>query len=994
MATQAIRCPHCTTVLKLPHQESGPIQGKCPKCAAEFEIAQPKPAVEATEGPRPVPGRPGSGTHPAAGAGKRSSGGWMLAAGAVVLVLGVLGTGCAGVGIWFYTTRDQQPIAKNSPDKAADKSKDVAQVDGAQKKKNDDGDKKKAPPKKEVRVGYEHIPFDAVAPLAKLEQIKAVQIKGKSSGADGSNVHDVVISWESVKRFKHDNKTARETSNLVLIRDHGWSIEGEKILALDRDSLESHQNLNYAVIVADLIALTDDGFKILKGDESVVRGKKCFNLLVLRDDRPTIKLSFDSGTKLLFKSELKGRFFDAKGKLTPDDIQVEFYFTIYLANEGINHWRKVEQFRDGARHSEIIVSDVKFLARADDALFLAPGIEKQVADVQASYKIADARDLIKRALDHLGADAGSDFSRLAAGLGHKETDVRTAAKNALRAYGQLWRIDQMAAFERADIGALVALIKSSDDAELRSVGIDGVARLGMQADQAVTPLLTLAKEGKDPAVLASVMVALRHIGVRSDETLRLLETHIDNSALAVRDAAALGLVQLAPEKVTSKSLAEFMGRPNKVVSAAAGRLLRQRLSTVTAKDLPELKQGLRSPARDARLAYIDAVSSLKAEGRDAVPELTILVGSSDSEVSTQAIRALDSMDKLVEVTRTSSDSAVLTAALDALKTKALKTDEALAVYQKHLDHVDAGVKLSAAMALLELGPDRLTTDRLTDMMGWPTEEVRTGAGKLLRKKLATLTPQDMAAVRQGLKSPVREIRLAFIEALGTIKGASAEAVPELTSLLTSTEKDVAIQACWALEKMGKSGEKAVPALVKTVDAADKSIGIAATLALFRIDPANAVLKTKGAQLLVEDLKPDTSNLKAFLANPVQGTAALTLLDFGEPGVEPMFQHLMIKNNPVKLPEDQQIEGTASRLLAYELLKKLAKRATDTGDRNLAAALKKKELTLERFWSKTEKNLALQVPFRADLSADVKMLYLNTSVAVDSAHRAIQNMRVP
>lgn len=591
-------------------------------------------------------------------------------------------------------------------------------------------------------------------------------------------------------------------------------------------------------------------------------------------------------------------------------------------------------------------------------------------------------------------DSGSDFSRLAKRVNHTDPEVCAAVRNALRAYAQLSKKNQVPALEREDVGALVSLLKSSDDTDLQAFAVAEMTRLGPQADQAVPALVELARDSRDPTVLASALAALTTIGVRSEETLNVFEKYLDHPTAGVRDQAALALLQLGPERLQLNRVTELMARPNDEVRVAATRVLRQKLAAVTAKDLPALREGLKNPQREVRLAYIDAIGSLKDDGRDAAPELTLLLASTDAEISAQAIRALDNMGKLLEVARTNGDPAILKASLGALKTKGVKTDESLTVYQKHLDHADDGVKTSAALALVDLGPERLTTERLIDLMGSPSDDLRTSAGKLLRKKLAGLTRQDMPALRQGLKSPVREVRLAFLSALGAIKGASAEALPELMPLLTSPDKEIAIQACLSLETTGKAGDKAVPALVKAMELSDKPVARAATLALFKIDPANDILKTKGVPLLVADLQPDIRDLKAFLAKPVSGKAALAIVEMGDAAVEPVVKHLLINNDPKKLRGDEQVQGTAARLLGYELLKEFAKRAKANGDRSLAAALKKHENRLQFYFEPTEAKLAAQAKFLPDLTPETRQLYAHAAVSAAQAHRATGAVRIP
>lgn len=51
---------------------------------------------------------------------------------------------------------------------------------------------------------------------------------------------------------------------------------------------------------------------------------------------------------------------------------IEVYFSDYQESDGIKHWRKAEQFRNGQKGPELRVRTVRFLDKIDESLFGPP----------------------------------------------------------------------------------------------------------------------------------------------------------------------------------------------------------------------------------------------------------------------------------------------------------------------------------------------------------------------------------------------------------------------------------------------------------------------------------------------------------------------------------------------------------------------------------------------------------------------------------------------
>ena len=508
----------------------------------------------------------------------------------------------------------------------------------------------------------------------------------------------------------------------------------------------------------------------------------------------------------------------------------------------------------------------------------------ETPEVLAANELADKKAKITQTLVKLGSDTAvnSDFTRLVKGLTHDNVNLRPQARKALNTYVELWQKNEVPPLQRADVPSLVALLNSrkSDDVELHSFAIAGVTRLGPQATAAARSLLEIAITNPETKVLASVLVALKATGVKSDGTLSLFEKHLDHPDASVNDPAASALLQLAPIRLPWKRVFDLVNRPNLEVRVAADKLLRQKLVNSTSKDLLDLRQGLKNPLRDVQLAVIDAIAMLKTNGKDAVRDIALLAGSSDKEISEHAVRALDSMDKLIEVARDNSDPEILKATLGELKSKGANTGETVMVYEKHLDHPDVVVQNLASLALVTLVPEQLTIAQLTKLMGLQSKEIRSSADRLLRKKLSTVMRKDVPELCKGLSNPVREVQLVFIDAIGSLKADGHEAASDLGTLLKSPDKEVSIRCCQVLEEMGKAGTKAAPQLAIAVASNERPLALAATHALCKVDPVHAIVKTRGIDLLLEDISSDVKAPGAYPARPLNGKSASALLDVG------------------------------------------------------------------------------------------------------------------
>lgn len=237
------------------------------------------------------------------------------------------------------------------------------------------------------------IPFDAVAPVEKLDKIKVTRIEGRFSFANSTIVNPVTMTWQSTARFKWDEKAGASDIAFLIDGNRGWIGDGQKVKPMDVDGLLFYQSLAYSISLSNLVPLREKGFEIILGEDVRVRNADCSVIRVKSQGRPELKMLFDKQTGFLAKAEFRGRFFNVNNlKLQRDATLLENYFSDYRKVAGVNHWQRYEQFRDGKKYCELNLDRVQFFEEANQNWFAidrsarttTPGVANKVAPVDAS----------------------------------------------------------------------------------------------------------------------------------------------------------------------------------------------------------------------------------------------------------------------------------------------------------------------------------------------------------------------------------------------------------------------------------------------------------------------------------------------------------------------------------------------------------------------------------------------------------------------------------
>jgi hypothetical protein len=347
----------------------------CPICKRTFKNPQAGSLVVCTCGQRlRVPAAPAAAPIASQTRGPEPEFPWvrlLIVGGSFVAVMALLGVVALVIIIVDYSSRREsdstavaQVTAKKTPTTKDHKGKETnpGKKGGPSGKGNPDQPLRKA--------------FDALGSRDKLEQIKVVQIKGKGQFTTAKNVNDITLTWQSIQRFKYVEKfgTVNMEQGFVLKGDQGWTWFDSKMMVLDKDKAGQMQLFAYSLSLSNLLPLKEIGFDLVKGVNLKVRNRNCYSMNVKFAGRPDFLLFFDEETNLLAKSEARTRFMEMGTFKTQDkDTLVEYYYSNYKKTNDVNHWWKVEQYRDGKRYADLELSNIQFFDKVDEAFFSVPG---------------------------------------------------------------------------------------------------------------------------------------------------------------------------------------------------------------------------------------------------------------------------------------------------------------------------------------------------------------------------------------------------------------------------------------------------------------------------------------------------------------------------------------------------------------------------------------------------------------------------------------------
>jgi HEAT repeat protein len=445
------------------------------------------------------------------------------------------------------------------------------------------------------------------------------------------------------------------------------------------------------------------------------------------------------------------------------------------------------------------------------------------------------------------------------------------------------RVKATMALQRAPIPDLVVALSSPQE-PVRA----GAANALEGREEAAVPALLAAFERAEGGTRIAILKLLGKLGAKDPAVIPSLAKALEDPAVEVRRAAPVGLVQTARGVSTDEEVQAAMGEvlagfdSDGAAEARTRRRIHRQLRDVAA---PALAKALGDDDEVVRKLAISALGILGEDARSVAADLVRLLdsddlqtrglsldalgdlGATDEPVISAVASALEDPNPDVQVT-----AAVCLGKLEAhpelvvprlrklLKAEGKPCQAAAAVLgsfgeaardaagdlQVALAKGDPDTRRYAANSLGQIGPTEGVVAALTTALDDATPEVVAGAGLALAKlgpAAASATPRLAQMIQGGTSLP----EIVAIHAIGQIKAPPGEEVLKaLDAGLSSEDAEVRSESAQALGLLGST--RSAPNLIRALRDADEDVRGNAGKALVALGPACApavreVLKT-------------------------------------------------------------------------------------------------------------------------------------------------------
>lgn len=479
-----------------------------------------------------------------------------------------------------------------------------------------------------------------------------------------------------------------------------------------------------------------------------------------------------------------------------------------------------------------------------------------------------------RALGGMGSVAKDAVPALIENLGHGDNDVQADVIAALGAIG-----------DPAKPKLIEAL--AWKEPRQRATAALALGAMGKAAPDAAAPMLARLKTEPDTTARAALLTALPRTG--TDATAVLIEALKDERE-PIRHAAVNGLLTArAAQPQVVKALTALVRDPNPTLSERAAYVL-GRLGEAAAPAVPAILDVIAKHSPPPQ-ACLDALVQI---GEPAIAPVLERFEKTDPALLTRehwTVKCVQQMGGLgasrVARSLTHPSPSVRVLAARALVELGPDAEPATPALLKALEDENAHVRATALTALVAAQTPFVQVEPHLDAAFRNSSPViraaaveatvRLGAeGKDFRPKVIAALKDPEESVRKTvinqlgpdfaeavpmliplLDDPAR--RAAACEALGRMGALSKSAVPRLTALASSGVKDDRLRALHALTAIGPAGGEAAPAL----EAARKDADAAIRIAAFKATSAIQAKKEDRVAALVGGLDdPDVAVRKA------------------------------------------------------------------------------------------------------------------------------------
>jgi hypothetical protein len=371
--------------------------------------------------------------------------------------------------------------------------------------------------------------------------------------------------WEGTKRFRYKEENDFAETGILFTDGHCWRILDERwAQRFDDQMVLSYQNYTWATMLSNLVVLAENGGTLREGPEQRVKDRACTVVTVDGHGRAPVTLFFDKETKLLTKAELHGLFMDEK--LIPErkTFFLEFYFSDYQLQDGVNHWRRQEQRRNGEEYAVVQLSHVSFREKPDNSLFHVRGLEHEV--LRAKEENA-TRAALKRGHERL------EIEQLIGWMGHPNQEIALEAKKMFGAkLSTIKKLDDLRKHLKqprtdvclAVIDAIVGFKDRGREAKDDLADLIGrekpISERALDALEAIGQLDAVAGENRYDATILAVLVRMKAKGHKDKKALDAYLKCLKHPDEKIRDTAAKSLLTLGPQRLEQVDLEYLVER--------------------------------------------------------------------------------------------------------------------------------------------------------------------------------------------------------------------------------------------------------------------------------------------------------------------------------------------------------------------------------------------------------------------------------------------------
>lgn len=207
---------------------------------------------------------------------------------------------------------------------------------------------------------------------AAISKLRTMRVKTEGTIFPGLGQPDTPFKseelWHGPDRYKGVMYLDGRVAQIVVFNgEKVWATNFGELLDLCRDYTAEMREANYARGLDRLGFLDDGKTQLTVLCETKVNGRPAVGVMVRRKGHRNVDLLFDKASGLLVK-RVAQLYHDSAADIIVDEV----VFSDHRETNGVKHYTKAQHTSDGTRISEWRVTDVEFLEKIDDGIFVEP----------------------------------------------------------------------------------------------------------------------------------------------------------------------------------------------------------------------------------------------------------------------------------------------------------------------------------------------------------------------------------------------------------------------------------------------------------------------------------------------------------------------------------------------------------------------------------------------------------------------------------------------